>query len=259
VIRRDLYLASIGYFRRKRTHVKARFNFPAIALIVRGKGTYRAGNGPCTVVSPGMVIGVYPGPVFDYGPDDDWEEHYIGFDGPNAARLVESGLIPTGGIPLRLPEVTFAVALFQEAARLYQRDAMGDVDRACLVGQQLLVDLHAAAAGAPSPSDPIEAILATCRQRLQEPLDFQALARRHDISYSSVRQQIRARTGLAPAKYLARLRCEAASVLLATTTLPVKEIARRVGVPDPFSFSRAFRRTIGTAPERYRASQRVYG
>ena len=258
-VRRDLYLASIGYFQHKRVNVRARFDFPAIALIVRGNGTYRVGHGPSARVSAGMVFGVYPGPLFDYGPDEEWEEHYIGFGGPSGSRLVEAGLIPSGGKPVQLPDVTFAVALIREAARLYQRDAVGDADRACLIGQTLLLELHVAAADARIPSDPIEAIIATCRQRLHEPIDFQRMAEQHDISYSSLRQRVREHTGLAPAKYLTRLRCEAASVLLTTTTLPIKEIARRVGISDAFSFSRTFRRTIGMSPEQYRASRRIYG
>src|SRR5687768_3182289 len=49
-IRRDLYLASIGHVARKRVRVRARFDFPAIGLIVRGHGTYRVGQGPVCAV-----------------------------------------------------------------------------------------------------------------------------------------------------------------------------------------------------------------
>jgi AraC-like DNA-binding protein len=45
-----------------------------------------------------------------------------------------------------------------------------------------------------------------------------------------------------------------ASELLATTQLPVKQIARRVGYDDPSQFSKAFKRTYGVSPSELRAT-----
>jgi len=58
-------------------------------------------------------------------------------------------------------------------------------------------------------------------------------------------------TGKTPLQYLADLRVEEAKQLLARGGLSVKEVAQRVGVPDPFYFSRLFRKTAGLSPQRY--------
>lgn len=57
--------------------------------------------------------------------------------------------------------------------------------------------------------------------------------------------------------YLTRLRMSKAAELLATTALPVKEIARRVGYGDASQFSKAFKRTCGVSPSQARAVARV--
>lgn len=57
--------------------------------------------------------------------------------------------------------------------------------------------------------------------------------------------------------YLRRLRMSTAADLLATTPLPAKEIARRVGYGDASQFSKAFKRTYGLSPSEARAMARV--
>ena len=47
-----------------------------------------------------------------------------------------------------------------------------------------------------------------------------------------------------------------ARALLAESELPISEIARRVGMPDPGYFSRMFRRMHGTSPRAWREPRR---
>jgi AraC-like DNA-binding protein len=59
--------------------------------------------------------------------------------------------------------------------------------------------------------------------------------------------------GRPPIKYLTDWRLSLASGLLRTTQLPVGEIGARVGYNSEESFSRAFKRELGTAPAHWRA------
>ncbi|HEY0007653.1 MAG TPA: AraC family transcriptional regulator [Tepidisphaeraceae bacterium] len=252
----SIHLGSIGHLRRQIVRTYARFEGFAVGLIVRGSGTYRVDGQPTVNVSAGSVISVYPGAVFDYGPTEWWEEYYVGFSGKGAGELLMGGLIPTGTPLRRVNDIAPKIAAFEEVLRIWRRDGPGDADRASLLGRLLLVDLLsdvAAAAG-----DPVDAVLQHCRQHFAGPIDFQTLADRHDMSYSFLRQAIRKRTGLAPSKFLTRLRCDAANILLATTRLAVKEVGVRVGISDPYTFSRTFSRTTGQSPDAYRRLQRVY-
>ena len=52
--------------------------------------------------------------------------------------------------------------------------------------------------------------------------------------------------------HLARVRMDRAAELLATRTLTVREVARRVGYRQPAQFAKAFRRHRGVAPSDFR-------
>jgi AraC-like DNA-binding protein len=56
--------------------------------------------------------------------------------------------------------------------------------------------------------------------------------------------------------YLRRVRMSNAMALLATTDLPVREVARRVGYGDHSQFSKAFKRTYGVSPSQARVIRR---
>lgn len=83
-------------------------------------------------------------------------------------------------------------------------------------------------------------------------LNMPEVARRHGFSAGYFCRQFHKRTGLAPNAYLTRIRLQAASQLLRQSTLPVKEIAGRVGLPDEAYFSRLFKRYAGVSPMYYR-------
>ena len=59
--------------------------------------------------------------------------------------------------------------------------------------------------------------------------------------------------------HLRAVRMARAKELLATTDLPVKEIATRVGYDDPSQFSKAFKHTYGMSPSQMRATRRDSG
>ncbi|WP_284638626.1 helix-turn-helix transcriptional regulator [Paenibacillus silviterrae] len=58
--------------------------------------------------------------------------------------------------------------------------------------------------------------------------------------------------GIAPAKYLQKLRMEKAASLLLDSEWPVTEIAQAVGYPEIYSFTRFFTHYYGLPPSRYR-------
>ncbi|HYF49843.1 MAG TPA: helix-turn-helix transcriptional regulator [Planctomycetota bacterium] len=64
--------------------------------------------------------------------------------------------------------------------------------------------------------------------------------------------------GIRPVEFRTQIRLEKARDMLATTTLNIKEVARKCGYPDPLYFSKLFRRHFGLSPgeiiHRYRTS-----
>ena len=87
---------------------------------------------------------------------------------------------------------------------------------------------------------------------LDADLGVDALAARAGMSPRNFARVFRRETGSTPAAHVEELRVEAARRLLETTDLTVAAVARRVGIRHAETLHRAFRRRVGTTPERYR-------
>jgi len=59
-------------------------------------------------------------------------------------------------------------------------------------------------------------------------------------------------TGFSPYQYIKKLRLENAAEILVATDLSVEETGQKVGWPDPFSFSKIFKKFYGISPQKYR-------
>jgi transcriptional regulator GlxA family with amidase domain len=84
-------------------------------------------------------------------------------------------------------------------------------------------------------------------------LSIAALAERAGMSERSLIRHYRAKMGMTPARAVEKMRVEAACQLLATTTDPVKRIARRCGFGSEETMRRSFFRQMAIAPHDYRA------
>ncbi len=85
-----------------------------------------------------------------------------------------------------------------------------------------------------------------------EPIRVPDLARRFNCSEGHFCRVFRARTGYPPVTYILRARIRRSLHLLQNTDWPVVEVARAVGIANPFYFSRAFHRIIGRNPSECR-------
>lgn len=84
------------------------------------------------------------------------------------------------------------------------------------------------------------------------PLAVPELARRLGLSESHLRARFRRETGMSVGRYLRETRLREAARRLREHGGTVKEAAQAAGYPDAFTFSRAFRRTLGVPPSSVR-------
>lgn len=90
------------------------------------------------------------------------------------------------------------------------------------------------------------------RGSLDESDPLQAAARHLGLNYDSLRHRFKTELGISPKRLLVKLRVERAKSLLMTTSLPVAEIAARLGYADAPQFSRLFARETGAPPSHWR-------
>lgn len=99
----------------------------------------------------------------------------------------------------------------------------------------------------------LRGLLATVAERLDEPLDVAALADEAGMSARTLTRVCARDFGETPAALIRRLRLDEARRLLEETALPLKAVARRVGVGDESTLWRLFTRDLGVTPAEYRS------
>ncbi|HEY3608960.1 MAG TPA: AraC family transcriptional regulator [Pseudonocardiaceae bacterium] len=91
-------------------------------------------------------------------------------------------------------------------------------------------------------------VRALMASRLAEPLPLADLAAVTGLSVSQFTRRFRAATGLAPHRFLVRLRVDAASRLLRSGALPIAEVAASCGFSHQEHLTRVLRAHLGTTP-----------
>ena len=72
-------------------------------------------------------------------------------------------------------------------------------------------------------------------------------------------KKVRGVTGYSPNEYLRVIRMKKAAELLLTEDLTVAEISYKVGINDPYYFSKCFKNQFGIAPSIYQKNKGQYG
>ncbi len=102
----------------------------------------------------------------------------------------------------------------------------------------------------------ISKALSLMHERPEEAWSLAELARRVGQSRATFARRFLELVGETPVAYLTRWRMCLATKLLSDTPLSLEEIAPRVGYQTAAAFSRAFRRSLGSAPGHFRAVAR---
>jgi AraC-like DNA-binding protein len=95
------------------------------------------------------------------------------------------------------------------------------------------------------------------REHPEAALAMAAMAQLADCSISTLTRDFRTYLNRSPLQWLREERLTAAATLIATTRLPLGLVGQRVGIPDPFYFSRLFTVRYGVTPTAYRRASRL--
>ena len=98
----------------------------------------------------------------------------------------------------------------------------------------------------------VEQIYNEIERNLSAPLYVGDLARRAGLSQNHLTRLFRAATGVTVSAYIRDRRVQRALHFLKETTIPIKEIAVEVGLPDLNFFNKTVRRVTGSAPRKLR-------
>jgi AraC-like DNA-binding protein len=99
----------------------------------------------------------------------------------------------------------------------------------------------------------LELAILYLNDHLEESIRLPELAKHTGLSKQHLILLFNEETGFPPIEYFLRMKIQKATQMLSLTDLSVKEIALKVGIPDPYYFSRLFKKITGSPPTAYRS------
>lgn len=230
-----------------------------VIYIIRGKGFFESRSVPCTSVEEGSVILLFPGEWHRFKPDEKvgWDEYWVGFKGEIAENLVRNNffnskdaLINIGIKEEILGLLTGIIENTKEEKIGYQALVSGALLH--LLGhihrtqkqQQFSEENHVGTL--------INKARILLRQRIDEEVVMEDIAKELNVSYSWLRKMFKSYTGIALGQYLIQLKIERAKTLLSNPSKTIKEIAYDLQFVSCFYFSRLFKEKTGVSPEKFR-------
>ena len=190
-----------------------------------GRGVYQA-QGRSYAIGPGEGFLILPDEVTSYQADqsEPWTHIWVGFHGSRAGEhLHQCGL-----------------GRDHRGYRWIARSAEEPSHRGRETGKEY-----------------VELAMEYIRNHFQEDLTVAKLARYVGLNRSYLTTVFQSVLQMSPQQFLMRFRMTRAAQLLRENNLSVGEVARSCGYPDPLTFSKAFKRTLGVTPSRYRRGARA--
>lgn len=227
---------------------------------LEGRGDYQFQDTHCAI-GPGEGFLVLPGEVVSIQADrqEPWRQIWVGFTGRRAAEylgrcgLGEENRVFCCDVPEQLERCVQEMVCYETVGRGHELLLLGElyrflgwISRSCKGQNRRKRE---------GGIEYVERATEYVRSHFQEDLTVAKLAHYVGLNRSYLTTVFQNTLHMSPQQFLMRFRMERASQLLREGALSVGEVARSCGYPDPLTFSKAFKRTLGVTPSQYQSRQ----
>ncbi len=260
----SLYITDIGYYPHADSHfVQRKEPISEYVLIycVEGAGWFQTDSRRYEVGENQYFI-LPPNKPHAYGAHktDPWTIYWIHFTGAHAAIYSEGATTP-GRIP---PAVNSRImernTIFEEIFATLQRNSdLESLRYASSLLHHYLATmryLRIYRQAAPDTASLSQAVIHYMRENIEKRVTLKQMADYMGYSPSHLSMVFHKETGHSPLSYLNLMRIETACQWLTDTSQKVNQICHKVGIDDPYYFSRLFRSIKGCSPVEYRAQEK---
>ena len=231
-----------------------------MVYITHGEGWFESDSCHRTRIRTGDVIILFPGERHIYHPDEKvgWHEYWIGFKGNGEFDASMKSMYDKAdpvqhiGIDdrvLYIYETVMGLAHFERKDN--QKAMMGWIG--ALVMQVEYDRTNFDSLHKKHNQTVLDAQI-LLREHLHEHISPGEVAKRLGVSYSLLREQFRATTGMSMANYALQQRLNKSKMLLANTGKSIKEISYSVGYDSISRFCCFFKEHLGITASEYRAN-----
>jgi len=261
---KEAYVTDIGYYPKAKYHFRQRLHGIDQHILIycmEGRGTAQIGKKKYPLTPDSFII-IPAGSPHSYSADekDSWTIYWMHFKGLTAKAIVNNILQQFNG---HLGTITFQqkrITLFEDMYASFER-GYGN-DNLCYANMCLwhflssfLYDDRFNRSEKKLSNDVVELSINYMQQNLSEMLTLANIAQSVNLSASHYSFIFRKKTGFSPVEYFNHLKIQKACQFLIFTDLRVKEIADKLGMDDPYYFSRMFNKLMGSSPVHYRSKR----
>lgn len=256
-----LFITDIGFYPKAKFHYRERatgISQNILIYCIDGKGWLEL-DGKEMEVTRGQYIIIPAEMVHRYGSDenDPWSIYWLHFKG-SSAKHFESLLTRQysqfcNSIHFSDERIRLFDTMYATLESGYSGDNLGYINM-CLwyfLSSFCYADIFRIPYNK-EEKDAIDLSIDFMQKNLHQSLSLQKLAAEVHVSPSHFSALFKKKTGYPPLEYFNHIKIQKACQYLQFTNLQVKEIAYKLGINDPFYFSRFFSNIMGLSPLEYR-------
>lgn len=260
---RNLHVTDIGYYPTARYHFRERREPISQYILIyctRGAGWYELAGKRYSVGSDQLFILPAEKPhAYGADLDDPWTIYWVHFKGEMAGIFAEGFSTPFSIPSGDDSRISTRLGVFEEIYRTlkngYSSDNLSYSAAALyyfLGSIKYLGKYRKSHETHEGERDIVETAIHFMRENLSKRLTLADIARHVNYSPSHFSAVFSQRTGYAPVNYFNQLKIQQASTYLDFTDMKITQICPRLGIDDPYYFSRLFRKHMGMSPSDYK-------
>lgn len=259
----NLYITDIGYYPKARHHFRKRENGASQYILiycVDGKGWVESRDRKFDIAANQFFI-LPAGKPHLYGSHekDPWTIYWLHFNGNMADFYADGYDTPTTISPTDESRIRERLAIFEEMYHVlengYSKDNLNYAISSLyyFLGSIKYIGKFRESSGRQEHSkDVIEKAVLYMKEHIEKNLILDELCSYLRYSKSYFSNKFKRHTGYSPISYFIQLKIQAACHLLDFTDMQINQVCHKVGITDPYYFTKLFTKSIGYSPTRYR-------
>ncbi|MBR0181488.1 MAG: AraC family transcriptional regulator [Prevotella sp.] len=253
----SLFVTDIGYYPNATNHYRERklaINQYVLIYCVDGCGWYKV-KGKEYQVSRNQFFILPAGEPHIYGANESWTIYWIHFRGTHASIFADGMQTPQNINVALNSRIRDRISIFEEIfTTLHTGQDIEDLRYASSLLHYFLASMRYLGQfrRTEGTSDTVEAAIHFMQENIENRITLQDVLNYIGYSQSHFSVIFKKKTGESPIAYFNRLKIEYACKLLKETDLKINQICFKIGIEDPFYFSRLFSKTTGMSPSEYR-------
>ena len=268
----SLYVTDIGYYPSAMYHFRERtepIRQHVLIYCVSGSGWCRSGEKDALQakeyhVNANEYFILPAGIPHAYGASetDPWTVYWVHFQGEHASIYAKGAQQPQQVLPNLQSRIGHRNNIFEEIFTTLHRDHSLDALRFVssllhyyLASMRYLQQYRQAGTPKTRTTDEkavVEAAVHYLKENVGRRLTLDDMAAYAGYSVSHFSAVFRRHTGLSPLSYFNQLKIKEACSMLETTDIQINQLCFKIGIDDPYYFSRLFTRITGCSPQAWR-------